>query len=146
MQASKTWGIIISILLIVFAVIYPVPEKKVDVSGSYSAYDNSWADNEGAEYIGGDAYNYQIEASLKAGYVSGVLALKGITFVGGILLLFHTMFSSAKCAVGEAQSRLLSDLKKSIEDQTRILSQLSEHLSKSAAEPDNGEGEEESGE
>ena len=146
MKALKTWGIIVSIVLIAFAVIYPVPEKHMHVSGSYSAYDNSWADNEGAEYIGGDAYNYQIEASLKGGYVSGILAMKAINFVGGLLLFFYTLLASAKCAASEAQVQILNELKRGAEAQTEILNQFSEQLSKPAAESDGDDGREDTGE
>lgn len=132
MKGLKTWGIIVSVMLVAFSVLYPVPEKHMHVSSSYSAYDNTWADNEGAEYIGGDAYNYEIEASLKAGYVSGVLAMKCITFVGGMLLYFLTLFSSAKSEQMEAQASLLADLKENEREQIRVLKQLSEQLDRLA--------------
>lgn len=144
MKALKISGFIMSVMLVVFAILYPVPEKYMRVSSSYSAYDNSWADNVGAEYIGGDAYNYEIEASLKAGYVSGVLALKGITFVGGMLLFFLTMFSAAKYEKVEAQVSLIIDLKRRKEEETRILKQLSEQLDRCAMQFPNDSSVEES--
>lgn len=39
------------------------------------------------EYVGGDAYNYIIGASLVAGEISGVIVSKTICIVGGILCL-----------------------------------------------------------
>ena len=49
-----------------------------------------------ARYIGGDAYNYQIEASLRAGETAGVAAYsveKSIYTVGGAILLFCSLIA-----------------------------------------------------
>ena len=106
MKASQVFGIILAIALIAFGIAFPTPEKHLRVS-SYS-YDEPWHDEYGEEYVGGDAYNYQMEASLKAGYMSGVLAMKSITFVAGILLFFLTLYSRIKCEAIEEQTHLLS--------------------------------------
>lgn len=126
MKASQVFGVIISLSLIIFSISYPVPTKEVNVSSSYFAYNNTWNDNEGAEYIGGDAYNYQIEASLKAGYVSGVLAMKSITFVGGILLLFLTMYSHVKCVCLKSQEEQLLRLYEQEKRQKDIMEKILE--------------------
>ncbi len=96
MKGSHVLGILVALVLIVFGAVYPVPDKGIYVSSSYTAYDKTWIENTGAEYLGGDAYNYQVEASLKAGYMSGVLAMKSITFASGILLFFITLYSNNK--------------------------------------------------
>ena len=96
MKGTHVLGLLVAIALVVFGIYYPVPEKRVSVSSSYKAYDYTWNDNEGAQYLGGDAYNYEVEASLKAGYMSGVLAMKSITFVSGIMLFFITLYSHNK--------------------------------------------------
>lgn len=93
MKVQHILGIVSAVALILFAVFYPVPEKQIDVGSPYSDYENKWSEEKGAAYVGGDAYNLQIEASLKAGYMSGVLAMKSVTFVGGVLLLFLTIYS-----------------------------------------------------
>ena len=103
-------GIIVAVALIVFSAKYPVPSKHVYVSSSSQAYYYSWDDNRGAEYIGGDCYNYQIEASLKAGYLAGVLAMKSITFVGGLLLLFLSLYSRVRCHAIEEQTRVITEM------------------------------------
>ncbi len=112
MKGSQVFGIIIAIAMIIFSIAFPIPEKHLRTS-SY-AYNNSWKDESGEEYVGGDAYNYQMEASLKAGYMSGVLALKAIFLVGGILLFFLTLYSRIKCVAIEKQNRLISDCIKAI--------------------------------
>ena len=108
MKNVRIWGYIAAILLIVFAVVYPVPSKEINVGYSSDGY--TWTDREGAAYVGGDAYNYQMEASLKAGYMSGVLAMKSISFAGGLLLLFMTLYFQAKCDYLETQKRHLKNL------------------------------------
>lgn len=69
-----------------------VPEKYVFVSKSSSAYDLGWSANTGAQYLGGDAYNYIVEASLKAGYYSATVTAKTIRETGGMILLFLSVF------------------------------------------------------
>ena len=109
MKGVHVFGIIIALALIIFGAVYPVPEKHMAVSGSYGAYDYPWSKNIGAEYINNDSSNYQIEASLKAGYVSGVLAMKAITFVGGLLIFLLTLYSHIKCSAIEAINKQLTN-------------------------------------
>lgn len=126
MKASQVLGIILAAALIIFSAVYPVPEKYVNVSSSRYAYDYSWSENKGAEYLGGDAYNYQVEASLKAGYMSGVLAMKSITFVGGLLLFFLTLYSRVKCVAIEEQTRKLSECADTAQKYGKLLEKISE--------------------
>lgn len=97
MKKTHIFGILVAIALIIFSIAYPLPEKHLRVS-SYS-YGMDWYENRGEEYVGGDAYNYQMEASLKAGYFSGIVTAKATTFVGGVLLLFLSLFAHTKCVV-----------------------------------------------
>lgn len=124
MKKSQIFGIIMAISLIVFSLVYPVPEKYVYVSSSSKAYDYSWSENKGAEYLGGDCYNYQVEASLKAGYFCGVLVMKSITFVGGILLFFLTMYSRIKCICLAEIKQAFTQLYINEEAQKKILEKL----------------------
>ncbi len=125
MKISQLLGIIAAAALIIFSVVFPVPEKRIRVSSN--SYDYSWSENRGAEYVGGDAYNYQMEASLKAGYMSGILAIKAITFVGGLLLLFLTLFSRAKCQAIEAQTRVIAEIANGSEACRKKLEKLSDN-------------------
>lgn len=125
MKGSQVLGIILAVTLIVFGAAFPVPEKYVYVSSSSYAYDYPWTEDRGAEYVGGDAYNYQMEASLKAGYMSGVLAMKSISFVGGLLLFFLTLYSRVKCVAIEEQTRVISDMAQSAEKRGKALEKLS---------------------
>ena len=80
-------GFIVSVSLLCFGIFFPMPKKFVFVSEYTSYSNNKWVNDRGAEYVGGDAYNYQIEASLKAGYACGVMTMKTITSVAGAVLL-----------------------------------------------------------
>ncbi len=133
MKGSQILGIIIAVALIIFGVAYPVPEKYVYVSSSSKAYDYTWSENTGAEYLGGDCYNYQVEASLKAGYLTGVLAMKSITFVSGLLLLFLTLYSYVKCQAIEEQTRVIAELAKNGEKCKKNLEKLSDNSDKHSA-------------
>lgn len=124
MKGSQVLGIILAIALIVFGVVFPTPEKHIRVSRY--GYDKPWTDSYGEEYVGGDAYNFQMEASLKAGYMGGVLAMKSITFVGGLLLFFLTLYSRVKCAAIEVQTRKLSECVDTAEKYGKLLEKISE--------------------
>lgn len=104
----KAFGIFVSVLLIIFGAVFPVPEKKVDTIGY--CYDKSWFYKYGEEYVNGDAYNYQIEASLKAGWMSGVLTMKSISVASGILLFFAVIYADKKHKELEKQTKLLEQL------------------------------------
>ena len=104
----KAFGIIVSLLLIIFGAVFPVPEKQVNTIDY--CYDKSWFYRYGEEYVNGDAYNYQIEASLKAGWMSGVLTMKSISVASGILLFFITIYADKKYKELEKQTKLLEQL------------------------------------
>ena len=124
MKVSHILGIILSLVLIVFSLAYPIPEKHVYVYNSSDAYYYSWDKNIGAQYLGGDAYNYQIEASLKAGYFTGVVTMKSIVFVGGLLLFFLTLYSAAKCRSIAEQTEVITRSNEKLEG---ILRKMSDH-------------------
>lgn len=85
-------GIFVSIGMINTSNDLKIPEKYMSVSSSSYAYDYGWERNVGAEYIGGDAYNYMIEASLKAGYYNSVVTKKTLLNVSGYLLFAGSVF------------------------------------------------------
>lgn len=130
MKKPHIFGLLAAIALIVFSIAFPVPEKYVDVSSNYSAYHSSWKENTGAEYVGGDAYNYQMEAALKAGYMSGVLAMKSVAFVGGLLLFFLTLYSNAACSLTEFQNAKINEISRAMQRNEDSMKALSGELSK----------------
>lgn len=130
MKKPHIFGLLAAIALIIFGIAFPVPEKYVDVSSNYSAYHSSWKENTGAEYVGGDAYNYQMEAALKAGYMSGVLAMKSITFVGGLMLFFLTLYSDSACSLTEFQNAKINEISRAMQRNEDSMKALSGELSK----------------
>ena len=97
-------GVIAAVVLIIVGISTSVPEKYVYVSSSSSAYSASWESNTGAQYLGGDAYNYIVEASLKAGYYNAMVLKKTLNIVGGVLLLFISVFFGLSCASAQAKA------------------------------------------
>lgn len=115
----KGWailGIIVALVMIGFGILYPVPDKYVRVDSGAKAYEYDWMENKGAQYVGGDAYNYQVEATLKAGYLAGVLAMKAIVFAGGMLLLFLSAFSYGKASLLMRANELSYGIKRDVEE------------------------------
>lgn len=76
-------GLILSIALIVMGVLTPIPDKKI------STY--SYSSNGYTEYVGGDAYNIQIEASLRGGEIAGGTTARAVYISFGIVLLFLSL-------------------------------------------------------
>lgn len=104
MRFSTILGIILAFSMIGVGIKFPMPEKYVSVG---YGYDHKWTDDKGSEYVGGDAYNYQMEASLKAGWVAGVMALKTICINGGIFLLVFCIASNEKSKKLDEQTEVL---------------------------------------
>lgn len=107
MKKSLVFSIIISMAMFGTGLFFPMPEKELEVS-SYS-YSTNWGKS-GIEYVGGDAYNYQMEASLTAGWVSGVMAFKGILIASGLILFALTIMLEAKSDEIKSQASILNKL------------------------------------
>lgn len=121
MKISHIFGIIISCILIIVGIAFPVPDKHIFTSSSSYVNGSDWGSEWGEEYVGGDAYNIQIEASLKAGWVSGVLALKSVGVASGIILLMLTLYAHSR----EKEIKRQTELKQlSIAKQDRIIALL----------------------
>ena len=55
------------------------------VEENYYSFDNAYSAID--EYVGGDAYNYEIGASLVAGKTAGAMASRSIFIVGGLMCI-----------------------------------------------------------
>lgn len=79
--ATACW--FIAIALVIFGIILPIPEKHIDTwrTGDLGS---EWSGNNYTEYVGGDAYNIMIEASLRGGIIAGRTVAKTILIVSGI--------------------------------------------------------------
>ena len=82
-------GLAVSALFIFYGVFFKVPDKKISLYGS--------VENGGyTEYVGGDAYNIQIEASLRAGEIAGAKAVKAILITVGGMIAVISLFGFAE--------------------------------------------------
>lgn len=76
------FSLILGIAFIIFGLILPIPKKDIDLY-TFSFSHNEWTGDKFEEYVGGDAYNIMIEASLRGGIIAGRTATKAILVVGG---------------------------------------------------------------
>ena len=102
----KAFGIFVSVLLIIFGAVFPIPKKEIRILDR--CYDKSWFYEYGQEYWGGDSY--VVEASLKSGWLSGILVMKSISVATGILLFFIIIYADKKHKELEKQTKLLEQL------------------------------------
>lgn len=89
---AYTYAIIFGIILIAIGIFFQIPggalttRASLDGAGTaYYVFDNKYSAID--EYVGGDAYNYIIGATLVAGKISGAMTTKAIFIVGGALCL-----------------------------------------------------------
>lgn len=78
---------LIAIALVVFGILLPIPEKHIDTWRT-GAFGSEWERDKYTEYVGGDAYNIIIEASLRGGIIAGRTVAKTIFIVSGIVFCF----------------------------------------------------------
>lgn len=79
-------GIIISIVFLGLGIFTQVPSREIETYGvdSYK------------EYVGGDAYNIQIEASLRGGEIAGAKIQKAIYFSTAGIIFVVSLFCFSK--------------------------------------------------
>lgn len=78
---------LIAIALVVFGILLPIPEKHIDTWQTF-VLNPEWEGDKYTEYVGGDAYNIMIEASLRGGIIAGRTVAKTIFIVSGIVFCF----------------------------------------------------------
>lgn len=85
-------SIIIGISLLLIGLIIQIPggalttyESLNGNSTDYHVFDNKYSSID--EYVGGDAYNYIIGATLVAGKIAGIMTTKAIFIVGGAICI-----------------------------------------------------------
>ena len=93
-------GLLVAIALLVAGFCIAVPDK----------YIPSWKDlDEGGmeEYVGGDAYNFIIEAGLRGGEIAGATISKAVCFAAsGIALILALYAFCGKAAEAQPSARL----------------------------------------
>lgn len=78
-----------SIVVIAIGIVLIAVGLSITVPGDHLTTYESLAEKEGysyiEEYVGGDAYNYIMGASLVAGHIAGTLAMKAVFIAGGAI-------------------------------------------------------------
>jgi hypothetical protein len=82
LKTASVIGIVIGITLIITSLAIEIPSRR------FRFY-------EVEKYVGGDAYNASIEASIRAGEIAGASASKAIYRVGGSIILVFSLVSLA---------------------------------------------------
>ena len=84
----STVGFLLAFTFLLLGLMTKPPQKEIDY---YSSGRNGYT-----EYVGGDAYNYIIEASLRGGAISGASAAKAIylSAAGLIFILSLSLLAS----------------------------------------------------
>lgn len=117
-KAAGIVGIILAAILLVLGFVSKTPDK----------YIKSYGDDKMYEYVGGDAYNYIIEASLRGGEIAGAKTAKAIYFAAaGILFVLSLSFLTTD----EGKDEIRSDIgavKNEIRDAQKALTQSNEDL------------------
>ena len=117
-KAAGIVGIILAAVFLVLGFTSTTPDK----------YIKSYGDGKMYEYVGGDAYNYIIEASLRGGEIAGAKTAKAIYFTAaGILFALSLSFLTSD----EGKDEIRSDIgavRNEIKDAQKALIQSSEAL------------------
>lgn len=108
-KTIMTFGLILAAVMITVGIALPIPDPKISFYGS--------RENGGYhEYVGGDAYNIQIEASIRGGEISGRTDAKTILLTGGVILFVLTLFAGGVLEALEQHNQYASEIKKLLEN------------------------------
>ncbi len=119
---EKAWmcPIAIGILLILIGLIVQIPGGALTTSSymngestDYYVFDNKYSSID--EYVGGDAYNYIIGASLVAGKIAGTIAAKSVFIASGLICLCFGLTLMIQQIAPTDKKEIATD---SIEDET----------------------------
>jgi hypothetical protein len=85
MKGITVFGMIVGGVFILASFFVSVPDREI---------------SNPKKYIGGDAYNYQIEASIRGGEIAGAKITKALYLTGGLIVFFGSLiafgFSNAR--------------------------------------------------
>ena len=118
-KAAGIIGLILAIGFVVLGFTTTIPDK----------YISSYGSNKMTEYVGGDAYNFIIEASLRGGEISGALTAKAIYFAVAAVL---TVISLSFLGSGETEAIRgdLSGIQKELSDSNKNIHDLQNEMEK----------------
>lgn len=118
-KTVSTIGLVIAAAFLVFGFFMKVPEKKISF---YASED----DGGYREYVGGDAYNIQIEASLRGGEIAGAKTMKAVLLAAGGIIAIISLYGFVEedTSVNYEIKKQIEGIKKSVDEiQKRIPTQ-----------------------
>lgn len=118
-KAAGIIGLILAIGFVVLGFTTTIPDK----------YISSYGSNKMTEYVGGDAYNFIIEASLRGGEISGALTAKAIYFAAAAVLAVISL-SFLNSSDADAIRGDLSGIKKELSDSNKNIHDLQTEMEK----------------
>lgn len=122
-KAAGIIGLILAIGFVVLGFTTTIPDK----------YISSYGSNKMTEYVGGDAYNFIIEASLRGGEISGALTAKAIYFAAAAVLAVISL-SFLNSSDADAIRGDLSGIKKELSDSNKNIHDLQTEMEKTVNE------------
>lgn len=115
-KAAAITGLVLATVFLILGIASVTPDK----------YIKSWGDGKMYEYVGGDAYNYIIEAALRGGEISGAKTARAVYFsAAGILLVLSLSFlayDDGKDRINDSIRLTRQSVDKIREDVDRMLS------------------------
>lgn len=94
-------GVALGIVFILIGILTKVPDRSI---GYFDP----------KEYVGGDAYNYIIEAGIRGGEISGTSTSKAIYIVGGSIICFISLMNLTEKDKFKEENNI--EIKSNIED------------------------------
>ena len=116
-KAAGVIGIVLSLVFLILGFTTQIPDKHI----------KSYGDEKMREYVGGDAYNFIIEASLRGGEIAGAQTTKAIYFgIAAVLVVISYAFLDAGSS--ETVRNDLSGVRNEVSNTTSSINQLSETI------------------
>ncbi len=116
-KAAGVIGIILSVVFLVLAFTTQIPDKHI----------KSYGNDRMKEYVGGDAYNFIIEASLRGGEIAGAHTTKALYF-GISAILGVLSFAFLDVGSSETIRSDLSSLRNEVNNTANSINLLSETI------------------
>jgi hypothetical protein len=91
-------GLLVGLALVIVSFTVKIPDGIISMYGSRS-------DGGYKEYVGGDAYNIQIEATVRSGEIAGATSAKATYLAGGAIILIQSLFLLSSAIDGDRHNK-----------------------------------------
>ncbi len=125
-RIAGTLGLVFAIVFLILALNMKIPEREINYYGV-------------EKYVGGDAYNYQIEASLRGGEIAGAQITRAI-YYGIAAILGVISIALLDSVSSDALQKKLSNISKEVSNISNNTNQLKESIKpQNASVPQNAD-------